>query len=81
MTSSSEEIKPIALSIVELCLVEGISKLVNQLVENNNFLEGFRVDQKTFLAWLCLTNTARLLKRKCKGGYWVIFWAENPKPP
>jgi len=26
---SSEEIKPIALSIVELCLAEGISKLVS----------------------------------------------------
>jgi len=29
---SSEEIKPVALSIVELCLAEGISQLVVQLV-------------------------------------------------
>jgi len=28
-TSSSEEIKPVALSIVELCLAEGISQLVS----------------------------------------------------
>ena len=28
-TSNSEKIKPIALSIVEWCLAEGISKLVN----------------------------------------------------
>jgi len=34
-TSSSEEIKPIALSIVdyELCLAEGISQLVNNSVK------------------------------------------------
>ena len=29
---SSEEIKPVALSIVELCLAEGIIQLVSQLV-------------------------------------------------
>ena len=28
--SSSEEIKPIGLSIIELCLAEGISQLVSQ---------------------------------------------------
>ena len=33
--SSSEEIKPIALSIVELCLAKDISQLVSQLVENS----------------------------------------------
>ena len=35
ITSSSEEIKPIALSIGELRLAEGISQSVSQLVEKS----------------------------------------------
>jgi len=35
VTSSSEEIKPVALTIVELHLAEGISLLVSELVENS----------------------------------------------
>jgi len=31
-TLSSEEIKPVAIAIIELCLSEGISQLVMQLV-------------------------------------------------
>ena len=31
---SSEEIKPVAVAIIKLCLSEGISKQVNQSVEN-----------------------------------------------
>ena len=58
MTSNSEEIKPVALTEVELCLAECISQSVSQLVENSviykffrNLLEGFRVCLKTFLGW------------------------------
>ena len=32
VTLNSIEIKPVAITIIELCLSEGISKLVNQLV-------------------------------------------------
>ena len=35
VTLSSEEIKPVALSIVEACLAEGISQSVSQLIENS----------------------------------------------
>jgi len=38
VTSSSEETKPVAPSIVELCLAEGISWSVCQLVENRKIL-------------------------------------------
>ena len=31
--SSSEEIKPVSLSIVELCLAEDISQSINQIIE------------------------------------------------
>jgi len=50
MTSKSEKIKPVALAIIKLHLLEGISQLV-QLVENflNFLLEGFMVNLKTFL--------------------------------
>jgi len=55
--SSSEEIKPVALSIVE----------------------GFRVNQKTFLG-LAMPN-----QYCCIGNVRLVFglycWAENPKPP
>ena len=32
MTSNCEEIKPIALVVIKLCLSEGVSQLVNQSV-------------------------------------------------
>jgi len=63
VTLSSEEIKPVALSIVELCLAEGMSQLVswqkiqlnrNLLRFHNNWLEGFKVNLKTFLHFLGL---------------------------
>ena len=43
MTWNSEEIKPVAFSIVELCLAEGITESVSHLVENRNFIRGVAV--------------------------------------
>jgi len=48
VTSSSEEIKPVALSIVELCLAKGISLLANLEIFKTCW-EGFRVSLKIFL--------------------------------
>ena len=60
MTLNSEEIKPVAIAIIELCLSECISKGVSQSVGQrkiqpnteflkffNNFLEWVRNDLKT----------------------------------
>ena len=52
VTLSSEEIKPVALFIVELCLAEGI---VNSKF-HYKLLEGFKVNLKTFLG--LATHTA-----------------------
>jgi len=68
---SAEEIKPVAISIVELCLVEGIS--VSQLVEN--LLEGLRVDLNIFLR-LAMPN--QYYQPVCEAGFWAIFWAKTP---
>jgi len=42
-------------------------------------MEEFRIDLKTFWAWLCLTNTPKLSESKYQAG----FWGENfgPKSP
>jgi len=49
--SSSEEAKPVALSIA---LAEGISYSVSRkFFKFHNLLEGFRVDLKTFLGFGC----------------------------
>ena len=82
MTSSSEEIKLTALSIIELHLAEEVSWLVSQLVEiqlnrkflklHDNLLEGFGVDLKHFLARLYMPNQyCQSVKRKVN--FWVIF--------
>ena len=34
-TSNSEKIKPVALTVIELCLSEGVSCLVSQSLENS----------------------------------------------
>ena len=78
--SSSEEIKPIALSIIYLCwlkasvtyLVENSEKKVNFKNFYSNLLEGLGLIWRHFWAWLCLTNTAKLLKRKCEVYFWMI---------
>jgi len=53
VTSSSEEIKLVVLSIIELCLAEGISWSVIRkkkfLKLHSYLLKGFRVNLKTFL--------------------------------
>ena len=51
--SNSEEIKPVVLSIVELCLSGGISQSISRKFSYKNkillnLLEGFRVALKTF---------------------------------
>ena len=48
----SEEIKSVALAILELCLSEGICLLVNMnffLKFHNYLMQEFRIDLKTFL--------------------------------
>jgi len=42
-------------------------------------MEGFRIDLKIFLAWLCQTNTFKLSENKYQAG----FWGDNlgPKSP
>ena len=59
-TSNSEEIQPIALTIVELCLTE----LVENSVKQKKFYEvcwkGLRLVQRHLWAWLCVTNTSKL---------------------
>jgi len=61
VTLISEEIKSLALAVLELCLSGGISKYVSKSVSRKNALnmevlkfhnylmEGFRIDLKTFL--------------------------------
>ena len=57
---NSEEIKPVAIAIIELRLSEGISQSVSQhknvlnrkfLKFHNNLMQRFRVDLKTFLGF------------------------------
>ena len=45
-----EKIKPVALSIVKLCLTGGISQLESKKI-HRNLLEGFGIDLKTFLGF------------------------------
>ena len=40
----------------------------------------FRVDLKTFWAWLCLTNTTMLSESKYLMGLLVGFLGKSPKP-
>jgi len=79
-----EEIKPIALAIIELRLSEGIhSQSDNQSISrkicqiNSNLMQ--RLSEDVFWAWLCLTNAAMLLQSKYLAGLWD-FWARNLKP-
>ena len=57
MTLHSEEIKPIVLAAIELCLSEGISRSVSQIVSQSveNLMKKFKVDLKTFLG-LAMAN-------------------------
>ena len=41
-------------------------------------MEGFRIDLKTFWAWLCLTNTPKLSESKYKADFGVIILGQNP---
>ena len=41
-------------------------------------MEGFRIDPKTFLAWLCQTNTIQLSEYKYQASFGVIFLGQNP---
>ena len=53
--SRSEEIRPVALSFVELCLAQANSQLGSHVVEillnkklHGNLVEGFRINLNTF---------------------------------
>ena len=68
----------VALSIVELCLAEGIKNSVKY-----NFFWNFIVTcwsvgliWRHFWAWLRLTNAA---KQKCEAGFWVILLGRKPQ--
>ena len=41
-------------------------------------VEGFRIDLKTFWAWLCLTNAPKLSESKNQAGFGVIISGQNP---
>ena len=41
-------------------------------------MEGFRIDLKTFWAWLCLTNTLKVLESKYQTGFGMIISSQNP---
>jgi len=41
-------------------------------------MQRFRVDLKTFLAWLCLTNTPKLSESKYQADFGEIILGQNP---
>ena len=41
-------------------------------------MEGFRIDLKTFWAWLSLTNAPKLSESKYQAGFGVIISGQNP---
>jgi len=45
---------------------------------HNYLMEGFRIDLKTFWAWICLTNALKLSESKYKAGLRMIIWGQNP---
>jgi len=63
----SEEIKSLALAVLELCLSESISKSVSKkskfLKFHNYLMERFRIDLKTFLG-LAMPNQCSQTLRK-----------------
>ena len=82
---NGEEIKPVAIAIIELRLSEGISQSVSQQKNllnkkffkfHNNLMQQFRVDLKTFL--VCLTNTPKLSESKYQAGFGEIILGQNP---
>ena len=85
---NSEEIRPIALAVIELPLSEGISQSDSQLVEksvkrkflkfHNNLIQRFRVDLKTFLG-LAIPNQCYYAVTKLMVCRWD-FRARNHKP-
>ena len=42
-------------------------------------MEGFRIDLKTFWAWLCLTNAPKVSESKYQAGFGVIISGKNPQ--
>ena len=75
-SSNSEEIKPIVLSFVKLCLASVSVKLLNR----NSIETGFGVDLKTFFGMAVPNyNAAKLSLREIEAGFMVILWLEKPK--
>jgi len=46
---------------------------------HNYLMGGFRIDLKTFWAWLSLTNTHKVSESKYQAGFWVIILGQNPQ--
>ena len=40
-------------------------------------IEWFRIDLKTFLGLLCLTDTLKLSESKYQAGFLMIIWGQN----
>ena len=76
-----EEIKPIALAVIELCLSEGVDSQQKNLLNKKNFkfhsklMQRFTVDLKTFLGLAMPNQCSMLSESKYLGG---IFGQETP---
>jgi len=88
VTLNSEEIKPVAITIIELRLSEGISQSVSQqknllnrtfLKFHNNLMQWFRVDLKTTLGLAKPIQYSQTVRKQISS--W--FWGDNfgPKFP
>ena len=82
-TSNSEKIKPVALTVIELRLSEGIGQLLSQSVtlsvENSaqyfckfcsNLLKVFRVDLKAWLGLVLPNQYCLIVVREIEAGFW-----------
>jgi len=77
VTLNSEEIKPVALAISELCLSEGINQSDSQSVENSVKYNFFKNSKATLCKGLELIKhlamPAMLSQSKYLAGLWVRF--------
>ena len=77
LNSAREEIKHIALSVIELRLSEGISQSDIHIKFHSNLMQRFSVDLKTFLGLAMLPCCHKV-------NIWLVcrwdFWASNLKP-
>ena len=90
---NSEEIKPVAIAIIELRSSEGISRSVGQSVSqqknllnrkflikfHNNLMQQFRVDLKTFLGLAMPNQCSQTVRKQISAGFGVIILGQNPQ--